>query len=192
MSEVGKAVAAGDQLLEELRGSPRPAETAPTMGKLQKVSYTHDAMIDLIIEKGARPGGISQREIAAHFGYTEGWISNILASDAFQARMAARREEVIDPRIKATLEERFRALVIRSLTVLEAELEKPAVKPEVALRAAELGARSLGLGGHAPAPRPPDTSRLERLAERLVSLHSGVKERTLTHDEVQVLEVKRA
>jgi hypothetical protein len=161
------AIAAADQLLGELATSPRtpPAET---MGRLKKVSYTHKALIDLIIEHPE----MTQNQLAAHFGYSPAWISNILASDAFQNAMAGRREEIIDPAIKATIEERFRALVIRSLAVLEEKLAKPAVSDQVAIRCAELGAKALGVGGHAPPPAPKETAaeRLERLATRLLEL----------------------
>lgn len=153
-------------MLQEL-GSADGRDCAPTMGKLQKVRYTHDAMVDLIIQSP----WVSQNELAAHFGYTPSWISNVLASDAFQERLAARREEIIDPALKATLEERFRAITIQSLTRLQEELAKPVVKPEVLLKAAELGAKSLGMGGHRQeAPPAPAADRLTVLADRLIVL----------------------
>lgn len=183
MSEIGKAMAAGDALLAELKG-PEPREKAPTMGNLKRCSYTHDAMIDLIL---AHPE-MTQGAIAAHFGYTEGWISSILASDAFQNKMAARREEIIDPDLKATIEERFRALVIQSLKVLQAKLTAPQVSDAVALRAAELGAKALGVGGHKP-PAAPQTDRLEKLAERLIALQSNVRERVI-NGQVELLETQ--
>ena len=55
----------------------------------RRVKYSHDAMIDLII---ASPG-IQQNTLAIHFGYTVGWISTIMQSDAFQAKLAARKDE---------------------------------------------------------------------------------------------------
>lgn len=167
MSEQNAATLNGDKLIEELGMKPPAPSTAPSMGRLKRVSYTHDALIDLII---AHPE-LDQNQLAAYFGYTPGWISNILASDAFQLKMANRREEVIDPDLKATLEERFRALVIRSLKVLETKLSQSTVSDNVALRAAELGAKALGLGGHSSVPpQSPPADRLLRLAERLVAL----------------------
>ena len=173
-----EALRAGDALLEELTGGPlaRPVSSAPTMGVLKRCNYTHDAMIDLII---AHPE-LNQGQIAAHFGYTESWISNILASDAFQAKMAARREELIDPELAATIKERFQALVVQSLKVLQAKLNQPQVSDQVAIRAAELGAKALGIGGHAPAaPRESSQDRLARLAERLPALLTHHRERTV-------------
>lgn len=170
--DLAGAIAAGDELLGELKGAPARRETAATMGRLAKVRYTHEALIDLII---AQPT-LTQNQLAGHFGYTPGWISNILASDSFQVAMAKRREEIIDPTIKATIEERFKALVIRSQEVLMEKLSAPQVSDNVALRAFELGARALGVGGNAPpAPVQPSADRLIRLAERLVDLQANVR-----------------
>ena len=166
--------------MEELKGGAlarAPGDPlAPTMGRLKRISYTHAAMIDLILKCPE----MSQGQIAAHFGYTESWISNIIASDAFQAQMAARREEVIDPELAATIKERFQALVVQSLKVLQAKLNQPAVSDQVAIRAAELGAKALGIGGHAPAaPRESSQDRLARLAERLPALLSQQREKVV-------------
>lgn len=147
-------------------GASLPAP-APTMGKLAKISYTHDAMIDLIV---ANPG-ISQNKLAAHFGYTPSWISNIMASDAFQARLDQRRKEVVDPTIVATVEERILGMTLRSIDVVMEAMDKPQPDAKVALRAFELGARGLGLGGNAPPPATPVD--LDKLAERLIALNKG-------------------
>lgn len=163
----------------------RPEPThAPSMGRLAKVRYSHDAMIDQIISNP----GISQNALAALFGYTPAWVSNIMAADAFQARLAERRKEVIDPTLIATVEERIRGVTIRSLVVIQEHLDKPAVKPEVALRAFELGAKAMGLGGHAP-PAPVPVN-LDDLAQRLVALNPAgprtvegqVLSKEVTHD----------
>src|SRR5262245_48555659 len=177
------ALQAGDKLLDELKGPGPVAAHAETMGRLKKVSYSHKALIDLIISQPE----LTQNQLAAHFGYTPAWISNILASDAFQNAMAERREDIIDPTLRATIEERFRALVIRSIAVLQEKLNQPAVSDNVALRAAELGAKALGIGGHAPQKPPGDSNdRLARLAERLVLLQSQHRERIINADSIRV------
>lgn len=128
-----------NSLLGELRGlEPRNA--------IQKVHYSHDAMIDLIIESP----WVSQNELAAHFGYTAGWVSQVIAADAFQARLAERKNELVDPAIRATIEERFKALVIQSFEVLKRKLEAPRVSDELALGAMNGAAKALGYGARGP------------------------------------------
>jgi len=123
------------------------APPAELQGAIQKVRYSHDAMIDMII---ANPG-VSQNELAAQFGYTPGWVSQVITSDAFQNRLAERKEELVDPLIRQALEERFRALVHRSQELLLERLNSPAkVSDDLLLRSLELGAKALGYGARGP------------------------------------------
>ena len=130
-----------------------------------KISYTHDKLIDVMI---AQPRA-KRQELADIFGYSPEWISRVTNTDAFRMRMAARREEVVDPMLAATLEERFRAVTARSLDVLQEKLDQPAmtIPDNLVLRAAELGAKVFAQ--QAPSP-PPATDHLDRLADRLVAL----------------------
>jgi len=155
---------------------------APTMGKLAKVAYSHRDMIDFII---ANPG-ISQGALAARYGYSQSWICNIMASDAWQSAMAARREEIIDPALRLTVDERFRGLTVRSLERLMEKLDAPQVSDQVVLRAVELGAKAMGVGGNAPPVAPPQ-DHLARLAERLIELQSNVRKGVTIDGEVQVV-----
>lgn len=109
--------------------------------QIQKVAYSHDAMIDLVIMNP----GIHQNAIAAAFGYSVPWVSRIFSSDAFQARLAARKEELVDPTIKATLEERFKALVLQSMDVLQEKLSN-APTDDLALGVLNTAAKALGYG----------------------------------------------
>ena len=143
---------------------------APTMGNIDKLRYSHTDMIDCII---ANPG-ISQNTLAARYGYTPAWISNVMASDAWQCAMAARREELVDPVLKASLDERYRGLAMHSLEKLMERLDKPNVSDNVILRAAELGAKSVGVGGNA-VPQPPAQDHLAALALRLIDLQAKVR-----------------
>jgi hypothetical protein len=112
------------------------------VGAIRKVNYSHDSMIDKIIENP----WVTQNELAAYYGYTPGWVSQVIASDAFQSRLAQRKDELIDPAIKATIEERFKALVIQSYEVLKRKLESPAVPAELALKSLDVAAKALGYG----------------------------------------------
>jgi hypothetical protein len=134
-----------------------------------KIRYTHEAMADLILENP----WISQNQLAAHFGYSPAWVSTIITSDGFQSFLASRKAELVDPELRLTLEERFRALTTQSLKVLQEKLARPAdqVSDQLVLRAVELGAKSLGIGGHAPPPAPPNPAEyLPAVAERLMRL----------------------
>lgn len=84
------------------------------MPEIQTVKFTHDAIIDTIIANPA----ISQGDLAKEFGYTQGWMSIIINSDAFQQRLAERKAELIDPKIRASIEDRIDALAKRSLDKL--------------------------------------------------------------------------
>lgn len=156
-------------------------EHAPTMGNVAKVGYSHKDMIDYII---ANPG-ITQNHLASRYGYSVGWVSNVMASDAWQSAMAARRAEICDPVLVATVEERFRGITLLSLERLKQKLEAPAVSDNVVLKAVELGAKAMGVGGNAPAA-PPSQDHLAQLANRLIELQSRVR---VTHSQGEVINV---
>src|SRR2546421_725388 len=80
------SAALGDALLDELMTQPPVAEAGPLVRGLR---YTHEAMVDMLI---AEPW-ISQNELAARFGFSPSWISTVICSDAFQAKLAERRGE---------------------------------------------------------------------------------------------------
>lgn len=152
----------------------------PTMGVLQKVGYSHTDMIDFII---ANPG-VTQNALALRYGYSIGWISNVMASDAWQSAMAARRSEICDPVLVASVEERFRGVTMLSLQRLQEKLEAPTVSDNVVLRAVELGAKAMGVGGNAPPP-PPSGDHLAQLANRLIELQSRVRGEVIDVEVIQ-------
>jgi hypothetical protein len=127
-------------------------------------------MIDMIVENPA----ITQNEIAKQFGYTTGWVSTVFTSDAFKAQLEARREEIVDPILRMSLKERMEALTSQSLKILMEKMSKPAdqVADGLVLKALELGAKAMGLGGTAPQQTVVVTSeqRLENLKGRLLAL----------------------
>lgn len=158
-----------DGLLQELVASPS-APSLPRPPGIQKVRYTHDAMIDLIIANPA----ISQNELALTFGYSASWVSQIIASDAFQSRLAERTEKLVDPNIRFSVEERFKGLVLRSLEILAEKLNKPAreIPDQLALRALELSSRAAGYGAKSEAPLVQNNLNfhLDELGGNLVAL----------------------
>lgn len=110
-------------------------------GGIARVRYTHDAMIDLVIANPA----ISQNTIAAHFGYSVGWVSRIFNSDAFQARLAQRKSDLVDPSLVLTIEEKLRALAGRSLDIVQEKLDQTPTFDN-AFQVLELSTKALGYG----------------------------------------------
>lgn len=178
-----------DDLISEIQAIDAGArERSGIVVTLKKVRYSHDAMIDIII---ANPW-VHQNELAAHFGYSPAWISIVMSTDMFKARLEQRKAEVVDPALRASLTEHFQAVVKRSLVVLQEKLERPSssVPDNLALRAAEMGAKALGLGGNAPpAAQTFPADHLVGLADRLVALQSRARnsERNLDVQDVTVV-----
>ena len=115
--------------------------TQSAAGAIARVSYTHDAMIDLIVANPA----IAQGAIAQHFGYTQAWVSRVMNSDAFQARLAERKTELVDPSLVASIDEKLRALASKSLDVVLEKLTATG-SAEMGLKALEITSKALGYG----------------------------------------------
>lgn len=110
---------------------------------LKKLRYTHDAMIDALIEQP----DLKQYELAQIFGVTKEWISMLCCSDAFQARLAARKADVIDPVLQASFKQRMEVLARKSVEVLMTKLDDNDCGPNVALGALSIAAKGFGFGG---------------------------------------------
>lgn len=109
----------GPEDLSEEDSSDPGAPKKPTLGK---VRYTHDAIIDEILLDPS----ISQNELSARFGFSIGWLSIVVNSSAFKERLAERKGELIDPIIRATIEEKAAAASNRALDRLIERLDGPA------------------------------------------------------------------
>lgn len=115
--------------------------TATGKDAIARVTYTHDAMIDLILQNPQ----MNQTDLALYFGYTQGWVSRVMGSDAFNARLAQRKEEIVNPAIIATLDEKLRGLAHQSLDIISRKLEATS-SPDLAAKALDMSVKALGLG----------------------------------------------
>lgn len=155
-----------------------PVKTTKPRNELMRIGYTHDAMIDALIAKPT----ITNQELQEMFGYSTAWISRIRWSDAFQERLKDRKAELVNPELILSIEERIKAIVGKSLEVLEEKLQGDAldVPDNLVLKALELGSKGLGLGGYSNAPQVqvqlPQADHLSRLAENLLLLQKKHKE----------------
>jgi len=112
------------------------------MPQVAKTNYTHEALIDAII---ANPE-MTQREFASIFGYTESWLSIVMNSDAFQEKLAERKEEIVNPVLRATVMDRFKAVADRSMQNILQQLDLRPADTGLALKALNISARALGYG----------------------------------------------
>lgn len=84
-----------------------------------KTAMTHDAIIDIMI---ANPRA-TQPQIAQALGYKSiVSVGVILHSDSFQARYVARRKELADPIVIASLEDRLRGIAHDSAEIVAKRL----------------------------------------------------------------------
>jgi hypothetical protein len=168
-----------DELLAEaMTDLPEPPKSAVLK---RGMNYSHDGMIDLII---ANPG-LSQNQIAKQMGYSASWVSTVMSSDAFQARLHERAKDIIDPTLRLTVEEHFKGMLRRSIEILNHKLSKPPdeISPQLALRTFELASRAAGYGARVE-QRQQVTINLETHLEDL----SGNLTRLLTRHKTAVIE----
>ena len=170
-----------DPLLADLVADAAPPPPAFKQA-IQKINYSHDGMINLIIANR----GISQNDLARHFGYSASWISQVMSSDAFQARLAERAAEIEDPTLRATVEESIKGILARSIEILKEKLNQPAasIPDNLALRSLELSSRALGFGAREQtvAVQVNVDAHLESLGGRLVDLLARKKSEALEHN----------
>lgn len=164
--------------LAALEVAPEP----PPKPVIQKVNYSHDGMINLIIANR----GITQNALAQHFGYSASWVSQVMSSDAFQAKLLERSAEIEDPTLRATVEENLRGLVTRSMEIIKEKLkgEASTIPDQLAIRTLELSTRALGYGAREQtvAVQVNVDAHLENLGGRLTDLLARKKSETIQPD----------
>jgi hypothetical protein len=154
-------------------------QIAPVPPKGPKVlTNVHRAMVDTIL---ARPD-ITMAELGEQYGISATWTNMIINSVAFKRQLEKRRDEVINPIIIASTEERLQAVVNRSLDVIHEKLSKnpDQVSDTLALRALELSSKAMGMGQIKAATVVIESNHLDNLAKRLVAL----RPRTTSQGEV--------
>lgn len=115
------------------------------MYQMQKTNYSHEALADIIL---ANPQA-THKELAVMFDRTPMWVSYVINSDAFQAFLAKRREQIVDPALILTVEDRLKGLAVRSCDLLMEKLEGPIgslMKPELLNEIVKTSTKALGYG----------------------------------------------
>jgi hypothetical protein len=158
----------------------RPALVRPAE-RISGKTLSYDQLVDILL---LSPPGETQRAIAAKVGYSESWLSRIIASDAFQARLAERIEKDIEPERRevmrlrfASIEEEARGVLLMSLQKLSARLQDPAGVPdELVVKSAAVTSKLLGYGARDNGSNPAPINmhfHLEQLAANVRNLNKA-------------------
>lgn len=161
-----QSIADGGQSKKEVamqRSAPLPAYSGPIL------PFSIATMVDLIIQNPSW----GAKQLAEVFGKSVSWVSQVIAMQAFQDAIEPRRHEVMNIEFALTLDERFRALTIRSLTVLQEKLENGKALPDMTIiKTAELGIKALGMGQKQKEddkPQEPQQNSSEAVAEKIMA-----------------------
>lgn len=128
--------------------------TAPLLARgtnivqLKELRPKHHAIMDFLL---ANPRE-SYSRVAAHFNVSPSWLSTVINSDIFQARLAQRRA-LMDQALNHNLTDRLSTIAEKSLGSLEDALEDEAVSVNTQLDIAKLSLQALGFLGK-PASSP--------------------------------------
>jgi hypothetical protein len=135
MEAKGNAVASGRNA-GELKGNAV---------QIQTVRHTHEAILQYMLANPTAPQGL----VAAHFGYTQSWISIIVNSDAFQAKLRERQDEMFSEGVVATLKDKIIGTAHLAVEKLAEKLETEK-DARVIKDSAEMLLKSLGYGNPKP------------------------------------------
>jgi hypothetical protein len=97
------------------------------MAEIQRISHTHDQIMNWLIENPH----LSLGECAVYFNYSQCWLSQIIHSDCFQAKLKERQNDVF-VRCAQDIPEKMRGLADVVLEKLGTAVEK-SVDPEFIL-----------------------------------------------------------
>ena len=160
-SGYGPVLDKGSVLLAGLERAPAPSTSILKRG----LNYSHDAMIDAIIQSP----GITQNELAQMFGYSVSWICQVINSDAFQSKLASRAHEIRDPVLVASMEDQFKGILSRGLELTRERLAAEQVSDNFLLRSMDLSTRALGYGA-----KKDDSGRGTNVEEKLADLSNNL------------------
>lgn len=161
-------------IAQAIADSPKKKDTAVALPS-SSLRYSPSLMVDIIINNP----DYSPKQLGEVFGRPQSWVSQVLASASFQAALDPHRHEVLNPEYAMTLEERFRALTIRSLSVLQEKLEAGKLLPDsTVLGIATLGIKALGMGQKEIEKQPSESAKnsSEMVADRIMAAMQRRKE----------------
>lgn len=88
------------------------------MAQIESVSHTHDQVMNWLVLNPEK----YLRECADHFGYTQSWLSTLIHSDVFQAKLKERQDSVFT-HVMQDIPEKLRGLADIAIDQLGTQLE---------------------------------------------------------------------
>lgn len=113
-------------------------ETGLTVHRIQDVSHTHEAVMNWLIANPQLPLGTC----AAHFGYSRSWLSTLIHSDVFQARLREKQDQFFS-QVSGNLTTKLTALADVGIEKLQEKMET-SEDPRFLLEASKLALANLG------------------------------------------------
>lgn len=112
--------------------------------EVKEVRPWHESLIDMMIQHPH----LTQRELAGFFGVTEGWLSTVKRSDAFQELYAQRREAHFS-RVSETVVDRVETMAEMTLDRINERVEQEGddMSLDSLVTISKLALNSLGFGG---------------------------------------------
>ena len=163
------------EIVQAIADSPK-RDAAVATAVPSSLRYSPELMVDIILNNP----NYSPKQLGEIFGRPQSWVAQVLASQSFQTALDPHRSQVLNPEYAMTLEERFRGLTIRSLTVLQEKLEAGKALPDLTVvKIAELGIKALGMGQKVEKPTSPEDipqNSSEKVAERIMAAMKKRKE----------------
>lgn len=135
--------------MDSFNDLPGPA-LEPRESAVAKLSHRHDQIINWLLENPHQ----SLRACADHFNYSQGWLSQLIHSDIFQAQLKARQESVF-VQIAQDIPTKLKGLADQAIEKVSEILERNE-NPEMVVDIFDKTLNRLGYapqkGGSGPAP----------------------------------------
>jgi hypothetical protein len=130
--------------------APAIREDNPKAQGPRKLSHKHEAILQAVLSNPEA----KLKTIAQHFNVSQSWLSCVIHSDAFQARMAECKEEIFHASL-LPIKHRVETVAGLALDRLTEGLELNTLSAEETRKTAEMSLRALGFGAKESKPPGP-------------------------------------
>lgn len=126
----------------------KPSEVGERSAEILKVGIKHEAVMTYMLMNPLQK--LSQ--VAAHFGVTQAWLSTVIHSDAFQAKLRDRQDEIFVQHVMP-IQVKLRAVADLAVTKLGDCVER-SVDPDYILNVSDKVLHRLGFAPKSVAAQP--------------------------------------